>query len=386
MLLFSNRPLAKRLFAVVFLTLAINVILISIPGYYSHDELDWLNRIRTHNYKWGFGLADIEHSTFYRPLGAALASIALRLPMQPFASHAALVFVQSLSCCALYLLVRDFRPDRAFAAALLFAAMPGTAFAAGWIAAFFDVLFTFFVMCSLYAAAAFWRRGHWGWAVASTLAYLAGLLSKEPALTAPLAALILLYCDRARADFRRVAVLWASIAAVTLLYAALRIPVLMRVGGTNANGGYTFGNLDNIARNALAYFVFPFVVPNYEIGGILNHGLAIVGLAVALHLVLLGVLWMRCGKTAPALYLAAYFLPLLPVLVISKYETQYIYAALAATSVALAFAWKGRSMSSYAIVGLGILAILHGLFIQKRMYPACAKRARCKPPPLFCLL
>ena len=199
------------------------MILIAIPGYFSHDELVWLDEIRLGNY-WV-----LTHQPFFRPLGAVVTSAVLRFPLQPFAAHVSSVFLQSLSCCLLYLLVNKFWPDRAIVAALLFALMPGTAFAVGWVGAFFDLLFVFFALVSLWAAINFWRGGHWGLGYLSCLAFVAGLLCKEVAATVPLAAAVIAGCDRARAEPRRLAVLGCGAAAVTLIYALLWFPMLFRI-------------------------------------------------------------------------------------------------------------------------------------------------------------
>ena len=55
-----------------------------------------MHLFRTHNHGWDFWLADVRNSPFFRPLGAVLISKALRLPLQPFATHALLVFVHGL--------------------------------------------------------------------------------------------------------------------------------------------------------------------------------------------------------------------------------------------------------------------------------------------------
>lgn len=196
---FSERSLFERLVLIVIVVLVVNLVLIAIPGYNSHDELDWLNLIHTNNHGWDFFLGSASESQFFRPLGTILISWALRFHMQPFASHAVLVLFQGANSCLLYLLMLQLYPRRALAAALLFAVMPATSFAAAWIAAEFDVLYVLFGLASMNAAVAFWRGGAWEFAGVSMGAFALALLCKETSLVIPAALLILLYLDRSRA-------------------------------------------------------------------------------------------------------------------------------------------------------------------------------------------
>jgi hypothetical protein len=77
------------------------------------------------------------------------------------------------------------------------------------------------------------------------------------------------------------------------------------------------------------------------------------------------------------LYLIAFFLPLLPVLIISKHETQYTYATSIAVSVALALVWKRSLIFSIPTAAIALILILHGLTIQRTMYETgvCQTRA-----------
>jgi hypothetical protein len=375
MIRFDDRPLRERLGVIIALVSLLNVILIAIPGYFSFDELIWQHYIQSGNGGWSFFLANLRQSPFYRPLGSFVISIALRLPLQPFARHAALVLLQSLICCVLYSLVRRWRPDRALAATLLVAVMPGTAFAAGWIAAFFDLEFTFFALCSLGAALGFWRRGHWVWGALSVSAFIAGLLCKETALTIPLAATGLAIFDRARVEPRRLLVLCAAAVGVTLIYTLLRLPALIHIG--TGTGSYAFGRLADMGRNALAYFCFPFVVTLPSIDDLMERSLMLILPAAGLHIFLIIILSLRYGRSAPFLYLMAYFVPLLPVIIISKYETQYIYASSIAIGVALALMWRPHPGYAVSTIALAGVLVLHAFRIQQTMYTtgACQTRA-----------
>jgi len=351
------------------------VTLIAIPGYFSHDELVWLDEIRLGNY-WV-----LTHEPFFRPLGAVAISAVLRFPLQPFGAHVSSVFLQSLNCCLLYLLVNKFWPDRAIVAALLFAVMPGTAFAVGWVGALFDLLFVLFSLVSLGAAISFWRGGHWGLVFLSCIAFAAGLLCKEVAIIVPLAAAVIAGCDHARAEPRRLAVLSIGAVVVILIYALLWLPTLLRigtgsVGGPEWLGDYAFGSISTVTKNVLALFGFPFTIRTTEIIGYEDQSLGLILESTVPHLLLVFLLWCRYGRAASFLYLMAYFLPLLPVLIISKHETQYIYASSIAISVALALVWAPRLVYAVPTIALVVILALHGLRIQRYMYITGACQTR----------
>ena len=107
----------------------------------------------------------------------------------------------------------------------------------------------------------------------------AGLLCKETALAISLAAAIVLHCESARANPRRIALLAAAAVAIVTIYGFLRFPMLLRMG-TGAGGsdpasaGYEFAAIGAIATNGLAYFGFPFAVEMAEITGFENQSLS----------------------------------------------------------------------------------------------------------------
>jgi hypothetical protein len=265
-----ERSLAERFILIMAAVWVLNMVLVAIPGHFSHDELDWMHLFRTHNHGWDFWLADVRNSPFFRPLGAVLISKALRLPLQPFATHALLVFVHGLNCCLLYLLMLRFYPQRALAAALLFAVMPGAAFGTGWIAASFDILSVLFGLAAMNAAIAFWRGHAAAYAGVSTVAFALALLCKETSLVIPAAVLIFFYLDHPRADLSRAGILAAGTGVLVLIYLAARLPALLHLGATGA-GGYGFGGFAAIFTNTYSYFGYPFAIDMAEVSDYANR-------------------------------------------------------------------------------------------------------------------
>jgi Dolichyl-phosphate-mannose-protein mannosyltransferase len=362
-----ERSLAERFILIMAAVWVLNMVLVAIPGHFSHDELDWMHLFRTHNHGWDFWLADVRNSPFFRPLGAVLISKALRLPLQPFATHALLVFVHGLNCCLLYLLMLRFYPQRALAAALLFAVMPGAAFGTGWIAASFDILSVLFGLAAMNAAIAFWRGHAAAYAGVSTVAFALALLCKETSLVIPAAVLIFFYLDHPRADLSRAGILAAGMGVLVLIYLAARLPALLHLGTTGA-GGYGFGGFAAIFTNTYSYFGYPFAIDMAEVSDYANRRPFALFAPSAIHLFLVLMIWIRFGARGAVLYVIGYSLALAPVLIISKYETQYLYAPSLAISVAVALIWRPEIAYAVPAIRIGAALIYHGFVVQKAMY------------------
>ena len=86
------------------------------------------------------------------------------------------------------------------------------------------------------------------------------------------------------------------------------------------------------------------------------------------HLVLVGLILRRAGPRWALIYLIAFYATLLPVLPISKYETQYTYAGSLALAIALALIWERQWFVAVPVALLTLILVAHGLMIQQRMY------------------
>lgn len=360
---------------IVFAGLLLNAALISIPGYFSHDELTWINAINRGSGGWGFGLGNPLHSPFFRLLGTIVISASLRLPLEPFGAH----FIESLiaiaTACILYQIVRAFRPERALAAAILFMVMPGFAFDVGWVAAGFDVQFTFWGALSVLWGIQYWRRGNVAYLTGSIVAYAIALGCKETALSIPICALLVMWSDRTNLNKRHTAYLISSVFIVTMIYFGIRWNSLFHMS-TAGSGGYAFGGKGRILHNAVPYFGFPFAYHLQEITNFPSgHYLQMLLLCFP-HLLLVGAIFFRYGWKWSAVYLVAFYATLLPVLPISKFETQYEYAASIPLAVSLALLWSRQWLSMVAVSVLTIVLVAHSLVIQNAMYETGACQAR----------
>ena len=364
-------------------SLVCNLWLVGTPGYFSHDELEWLSYMRDGADPWGLGLANVAYSPFYRPLGTALISLILHLPGQPLIAHAALALVQAGNGVLLFLLLHPWLRARALAAAVLFSLTPMAAFATGWVAAFFDLSCVGFSLAALILARRAWRDGGLGWMFGAAGCFGAALLCKETALVAAPALAAAAWMDRRVVRRRPLIILAALVGLLLASYLSLRLPVLLRMAGQKSSGGYAFGGFDAIWHNMRAYLVFPFAPWALEIQNV-DDNRTVLTLGMAAHALLLALLAGRYGWRAPFLYLAVFLLPLVPVLAISKHETQYSYATSLALAAGLVAAYGGRWLERLLCLGLVGLVIVHCGVVQAQMHRtgACQSAALASLRPI----
>jgi hypothetical protein len=357
----------KDISTIVAIGVMANILIIAIPGFYSHDELDWQNRIARNDYPWSFGLGNFTTSPFFRLLGTIFISASLRLPLQPFAAHLTDVLLAVATACLLYRAVALFRPDRAFAAAILFMLMPGFAYSAAWVAAGFDIQFTFWGVAYILCAVRYWRGGHSLYLIVALSAFVIALGCKETALSIPICSALVLFIDRYRIDRRRVAILAALTGGLIVVYLALRATQILEMGASG-EGGYRFGDGSQVFRNFLAYFGFPFAPGIVEIQAFPFWDTRLVPRLILPHLVLVGLILWRAGPRWALIYIIAFYATLLPVFPISKYETQYTYAGSITLAIALALVWERQWFVTAPVALLTLILVVHGLMIQQRMY------------------
>jgi hypothetical protein len=364
----------KDILTIVAIGVIANILLIAIPGFYSHDELDWQNRIARNDYPWSFGLGNFTTSPFFRLLGTIFISASLRLPLQPVGAHLTEVLLSIATACLLYRAVALFRPGRALAAAILFMLMPGFAYSSAWVAAGFDLQFTFLGVVYILCAVTYWRGGHLLYLIVGVVAFVIALGCKETALSIPICAALVVFIDRDRIDRRRVVILAAFTGGLVVIYLALGATRIVRMS-VSGEGGYRFGDGLQVLKNLLAYFGFPFAPKIVEIQAFPFWDTRQVPRLILPHLVLIGLILWRAGPRWALIYLIAFYATLLPVLLISKYETQYTYAG--SLALAMALVWERQWLVAVLVALLTLILVAHGLTIQQEMYRTgiCQTRA-----------
>lgn len=325
------------------------------PGFFSHDELAYLGK----PFVWGGD--PLSGSGFFRPMGAWLISVAMNQTSSVAVAHLLSVLLHALNAVLLWRCAAACGHAMPVAAAMLFAVSPLAAYSVGWTAALFDLGWT---SCAL----VLWRLALSRTLTARPLlqgsliafAQASALMFKETALILP--ALLLFWAmttGQTRSRLPHV-VVTSLVCALYLGVRAASLDGLARHG----QGGYGLAGLTEMAHNAVAYWIFPVGMRLTEVQQVwpmLSPGgmLALSGVHFVVVTVLTGARPIRL-----LLYCLAYFLPLTPVLVIQKHETQYLYASAATASLVLTF-WCRSQRRRTILCVVGLLALLHTTTIHR---------------------
>jgi hypothetical protein len=374
--------------ALIVFTFTAHLLVLANPGFFSHEE--WL----VSDDIGRFGLASFlqryselkpgEHfGEPVRPIGfAQLGLSTLWMQSNPVIPHAIDVGMHAVVVIVFWsLLLRvGFGQQRATWAALLFAISPLTAFAVGWLSATFERWYVLFSLICAHGVVVAARKGLTPRALALVLLGSAGaILSKETAIILPAALLVMGYALRSAREVQyRVGPALAAIALSgipILLYLVLRWPAIH--ASLTGDGGPYSPSLINVPRNLLIYFAEPLLPTVVEVTG-LWWPLWEWCLALALHVLLLIALWRRYGLRAPLLYVAGYFIFLVPVLPLPGALGHYLYVSGMAFAIAVTLAIAPRTkskmpmnLSPAGIVVAGLVMIFvvaRSLVTQEYMY------------------
>ena len=378
------RPLA--VLGLVLVALLAHVGILANPGYFSHDEWERLDFIRTHGLGRFLAVFAVPHAgpDFghpMRPIGFVQQGlVSLWMEAAPLLVHGVSVLLHAAGAVALFLAVESCarRRDVALVAALAFALSPLATTATGWVGASFDQWYVLFAILTLQAG---WRLLEGGasprLAPAIILPAAAALLSKEAAVMLPaagvlLAALAWLHLPAARPGMpARAAWLLGLLALPVLAYLALRLPALAGTLAGRGNAAYAPGT-GTVPYNLLAYLAYPFLPARGDFPG-LARSLPATALALASHAALVAALWWRFGLGTALLYLAGYVVFLVPVLPLSVPQSHYLHGSAIAMSLAIGFlvpaVVHGRRPLPLAAAGLGgaLLLVTNGA-VQARLY------------------
>jgi hypothetical protein len=161
-----------------------------------------------------------------------------------------------------------------------------------------------------------------------------------------------------------------------VVYLALGATRILRISASG-EGGYRFGDGSQVLKNLVAYFGFPFApgIVEIQLFPVWNGRQAL--RLIVPHLLLIALILWRAGPRWALIYLIAFYATLLPVLPISKYETQYTYAGSIVLAIALALVWERRWFVAIPVALLTLVLVAHNLTIQQQMYRTgvCQSRA-----------
>jgi hypothetical protein len=371
--------------SLLLLTIVTHVIVVASPGFYSHDEwqrVDGIESLGFLGYMQNYGAFRVgtEFGNPVRPIGFLQQGIAaLWMQSSPWLAHLIGVLNHSIAVVLfLWILKRAGFSDFVSAlAALLLIFSPLATTATGWLAASFDQLYVIFLM--LVAAVAVRLPNHplSPTGVATLLlATTAALLSKETAVIAigvvPLIAFIRYCLTSAQFNWRPFAVATVCVAIPIIAYLAFRAPAIAASFFRSAEHAYT-PSIANAWSNLASYFAYPFLWKTVELTEVPDVSMWKLAFAVSLHLALVVALYLRVGGWSVVAYLAAYFLFLVPVLLLPAPGGHYMYGSALALSLAIAVIAESlrtsrRPLAALLTAPFIVVLWVHCIAIETRLY------------------
>ncbi len=381
----SRQPLGTSppalCFVLVAAALLLQLALILIPGYFSHDELQWAAHADTPRFADMPWMGWTAFETFqFRPLTFNLwLPVSRWLFASPHLYHALWAVLGAFNGWMLYRLLRGLALPPAAAALgfFVFLCSPYSVYVHGWVATLADLLWVGSALAiALLVLASEAGRGLRPPALAAAVAALTtlALLAKESAVCiAPLLALGWWLSGRALPW--RTALLAALVP--TLLYLALRLDTILFT--PRAAGAYGWSATAPPVR-WWEYQLLPYL-PTSFMASKLQYASAARHLAAALAWgLLVFALWRGGGRRVALAFLIGGALALGPVLILDEAANQYAYgyAALTAAAVAMAFARAGRGVRAL-LIALLVVATWTGINVMRKLHYAGALQARFSP-------
>jgi hypothetical protein len=357
-----------------FIALVFNFILIVNPGYRNHDELVIMATVAKKPLTELISINIDFGSQFFRPLGYMIASLIMKLwgEYPPFVHILGFLIHVVNAFLVLVLVRRLIGKDYAIYAFLFFAVSPAIVMATGWVVGIYDQLWTLFGLVYLIfihkSFEAERQRARFLCSSIAMFALVAALLAKETAIIIPGFLLIYGMITGWNKGLLRWCVWSCGTVAVYLL---LRANALLAIAMTdNSPYGYSISLGTNVLWNTILYFLYPFSWRVSEVHALLDvMSLREIALAASAHMLLVIFLVRQRIRYGMA-YVAAYILPLLPVLLLQKQESQYLYATAIPTAIGFAVIarMKKGTLNVGAVFLLAVMLVAHTLYAQAALY------------------
>lgn len=355
-----------------------NILLITNPGYFSHDEYDRERSLRmlglraylTHAFRQN---PDASFAVPWRPLGFAAQAVHSNFFDQPQIVHGISVTIHLISALSLYyVLKRCANSDVALLASSIFLIHPSTSHAVGWAAATHDLLWVLFAIWSLYFGlqSIFCAKvPSLSRILTSSLMYAAALMSKETAIVVPIAFFLFGFRGcRFKIHPKNNVFLGPFFAylGVSAIYLLFRWPNI-RKSLSGSDSTYTIG-LETVSQNLLVYFAYPFSLSVTEVGNAIFMSNRELVVAISFHATVFIALGVVYGFSKAFLYPSLYVVTLLPLLFLGFQASHYLYASavLSSISIALILVQSTRrsvALSLFPIVVVAVL-IIHSVLNQ----------------------
>lgn len=352
------------------LLLLLQLPLIANPGYFSHDELQWLARADVPSWNALPWVSWLDLTPLqYRPLTFNIwLVLAHTCGSTPELMHFVFVCLGTANAWLLArVLVAARIPERvAYLSAIVFSLTPYVVYVHGWTGTLADLLTLAFGLLAARALqnaiSATRTQTVAAHAAASTLFVAAALLCKESAIVLPLLLPLLASRD---ISSRRFLLAIVPTAAIVVLYLAIRLPILIDSG--HVDSAYAW-SLRYVPARLTEYLLFPFMPPLFEIAPLLSKGAARIAAAGGCLALLLGAL-ASIGWRWPLAWLIAFAVALAPVLVLAISYNHYAYLASAIAIGICAAAWSTlKQVPRIALGFLAAIAMLHGIIVMSRVH------------------
>lgn len=379
----------KGALVIVVVAFAANLFTLVNPGFFSHDEWQRLDHIHAHGFSsfvqsYGALKAGPDFGYPVRPIGFLHQGFsALFMERSAFVAHFLDIVLHALCALTLWWALRasPLRGRHALVAALVFAVSPLATFSTAWVGASFDRLYVLFTLVALGGVV---RVGYIGarpvYFALIVVGAICAMLSKETAIMVPSALLLAMVAIRLGGGSRIRGSTAIGILAVASLpviaYLWIRLPALQATFGGHA-GAYD-PSKGSVAQNAFLYFAQPFLVPAVELVSAVFIPKWMWFVAAALHAIMVLALICKRGIWTGLLYLAGYFVFLLPVMPVSIVGAHYLYGSGVVFAVGMSLllpppafgrVWLERACQALFWLLLAI-SVVHSAYIQYAMYRA----------------
>lgn len=351
MKLFTNKPFAF-LAALFLFTLGAHALVIVNPGFFNHDEWQRYDHIYSHGFEYyvqkvGVLKAGREFGAPVRPFGFIQEGFsALFMMTHPWVSHLMDVGIHFLDAMAFYLLLGRFQVPNKIKniAVLLFIVSPLGVFSTAWVGASFDRLYVLFSMTAGFCAAGLYQHKNiYANSIGLFLSACFAMASKETALMLP--AFIFLSYVGIKINSSSVAVLIKDkhfylvsilVGVPILVFLIIRAPAIYNTLFVYASPEYS-PKLSFFLRNITYYLAYPFYWGSADMYTMMFENKVAIYVALAMHLSMMIAIAVKFGARALLIYLALYFIFLLPVIFVSSIAAHYLYSTTPVMSLALAY-------------------------------------------------
>jgi len=355
---------------------------------FSHDEWQKYDHMYTYGFlnfisNYGQLQAGPEFGYPVRPLGFIQQGFSSLFMMNdPWLSHSLEVLIHFFNVVAFYFLMKklNFNSSLIITALLIFIVSPLTITSTAWSAASFDRIYPLFCILSVYFAVGIYSDS-------SAVSNYVGLfffascasLSKETAVMLPVLIFFgFLMKSLSTKTFLQVIsskeIYFVGLIVGTpfILYLSIRFPAILATLNGASNPAYSPEN-SNLIRNLILYWAFPYTPNALEMHSMSLLPKAYILLGFLIHLGILVSTWVSFGLKKSLLYVALYFIFLLPVLSITNVGGHYLYAASPIASIVIASLWQHSYRSKKIlpfifVVTIFVFSTYRFFQIQKSFY------------------